>query len=113
MRWIASMAAEAHRILMHGGVFLEPRNTRDPKKTGPRRLLSEANPIGYLIEQAGGRASTGRAGVLDLAPTDLHQSVGLVFGSREEVERIEQYHRQPIQPDQGLQLFTERSLFRD
>ena len=113
MRWIASMAAEAHRILMHGGVFLEPRNTRDPKKPGPRRLLSEANPIGYLIEQAGGRASTGRSGVLNMAPSDLHESVGLVFGSREEVERIEQYHRQPLQPDQGLQLFTERSLFRD
>ena len=113
MRWIASMAAEAHRILMHGGVFLEPRNTRDPKKPGPRRLLSEANPIGYLIEQAGGRASTGRSGVLNMAPNDLHESVGLVFGSREEVERIEQYHRQPLQPDQGLQLFTERSLFRD
>jgi len=113
MRWIASMAAEAHRILMHGGVFLEPRNTRDPKKPGPRRLLSEANPIGYLIEQAGGRASTGRSGVLNMAPNDPHESVGLVFGSREEVERIEQYHRQPLQPDQGLQLFTERSLFRD
>ena len=113
MRWIASLAAEAHRILMHGGVFLEPRNTRDLKKPGPRRLLSEANPIGYLIEQAGGRASTGRSGVLNMAPNDLHQSVGLVFGSREEVERIEQYHRQPLQPDQGLQLFTERSLFRD
>jgi fructose-1,6-bisphosphatase I/sedoheptulose-1,7-bisphosphatase len=113
MRWIASMAAEAHRILMHGGVFLEPRNTRDPKKPGPRRLLSEANPIGYLIEQAGGRASSGRASLLDIAPANLDQSVGLVFGSREEVERIEQYHRQPIQPDQGLQLFTERSLFRD
>ncbi len=113
MRWIASMAAEAHRILMHGGVFLEPRNTRDPKKPGPRRLLQEANPIGFLIEQAGGRASTGRAGVLDLTPEGIHQSVGLMFGSRQEVERIEQYHRQPKVQDEGLQLFTERSLFRD
>jgi len=113
MRWIANIAAEAHRILLHGGVFLEPRNTRATKKSGPRRLLQEANPIAFLIEQAGGRASTGRASVLEITPTELDQNAGLIFGSRDEVERIEQYHRQPIPPDQGLQLFTERSLFRD
>ena len=113
MRWIASMVAEAHRILMRGGVFLYPRDTKDAAKPGRLRLLYEANPIGFLMEQAGGRASTGRQPVLGVKPTSLHQRIGLVFGSKNEVERIERYHHEPATRDAGTPLFAERSLFRD
>jgi fructose-1,6-bisphosphatase I / sedoheptulose-1,7-bisphosphatase len=114
MRWIASMVAEAHRILMRGGVFMYPRDNKDPTKPGRLRLLYEANPIGMVMEQAGGRASTGRDPVLDVQPSALHQRIALVFGSRHEVERIERYHREPQpQTDDDAPLFTTRSLFRD
>jgi len=76
MRWIASMVAEANRILLRGGVFLYPRDNKDPNKPGRLRLLYEANPVGFLIEQAGGRASTGREPMLDVEPTSLHQRIG-------------------------------------
>ena len=99
MRWIASMVAEAHRILMRGGVFMYPRDTKDPAKPGRLRLLYEANPIGFMMEQAGGRASTGRQPVLGVKPTALHQRIGLVFGSKNEVERIERYHHEPATRD--------------
>ena len=112
MRWIASMVAEAHRILMRGGIFMYPRDTKDPAKNGRLRLLYEANPIGFIMEQAGGRASTGRQPVLGVKPGALHQRIGLVFGSKNEVERIERYHQQPAAPVEGLQLFTGRGLFR-
>jgi fructose-1,6-bisphosphatase I/sedoheptulose-1,7-bisphosphatase len=113
MRWIASMVAEAHRILMRGGVFLYPRDTKDPARPGRLRLLYEANPIGYIIEQAGGRASTGRQPILDVKPSALHQRIGVVFGSKAEVERIERYHREPAAADAPAPLFAPRSLFRD
>jgi len=113
MRWIASMVAEAHRILMRGGVFLYPRDTKDPLKPGRLRLLYEANPVGMIMEQAGGRASTGREPMMDVLPTSLHQRIGLVFGSKNEVERIERYHREPAQAKEGEPLFATRSLFRD
>ena len=113
MRWIASMVAEAHRILMRGGVFMYPRDSKDPSKPGRLRLLYEANPIGFIIEQAGGRASTGREPMLTVQPTQLHQRIGLVFGSKNEVERIERYHAEPQRQDEYNPLFTERSLFRD
>ena len=113
MRWIASMVAEAHRILMRGGVFMYPRDTKDPTKPGRLRLLYEANPVGFLMEQAGGRASTGREPILQVQPTSLHQRIGLVFGSRNEVERIERYHREPAAVPEHNPLFAERSLFRD
>jgi fructose-1,6-bisphosphatase I/sedoheptulose-1,7-bisphosphatase len=113
MRWIASMVAEAHRILMRGGVFLYPRDSKDPAKPGRLRLLYEANPIGFIMEQAGGRASTGRAPMLGVRPEGLHQRIGLVFGSKNEVERIERYHAEPAaRKDQDNPLFHERSLFR-
>ena len=112
MRWIASLVAEAHRILMRGGVFLDPRDTRTAGVPGRLRLLYEANPIGFLIEQAGGRARTGRAPVLDVVPESLHQRVGLVLGSRQEVERIERYHAEPASDRPGNPLFAERGLFR-
>ena len=113
MRWIASMVAEAHRILMRGGVFLYPRDTKDPAKPGRLRLLYEANPIGFLMEQAGGRASTSRQSMLGVQPTALHQRIGLVFGSKNEVDRIERYHAEPAPKENGSPLFAARGLFRD
>jgi fructose-1,6-bisphosphatase I/sedoheptulose-1,7-bisphosphatase len=113
MRWIASLVAEAHRILMRGGVFMSPRDTKDPGKAGRLRLLYEANPIGFLMEQAGGRASTGRQPMLGVQPEGLHQRIGLVFGSKNEVERIEHYHAHPPREESYNPLFAERSLFRD
>jgi fructose-1,6-bisphosphatase I/sedoheptulose-1,7-bisphosphatase len=113
MRWIASMVAEAHRILMRGGVFLYPRDSKDPSKPGRLRLLYEANPVGFIMEQAGGRASTGHQPMLGVQPTSLHQRIGLVFGSKNEVERIERYHAEPLQRDIDNPLFAERSLFRN
>lgn len=116
MRWVASLVAEAHRILTRGGVFLYPRDTKDPAKEGRLRLLYEANPVAFLVEQAGGRASTGRERVLEVKPTDLHQRIGFIFGSREEVDRIEHYHDvqtdEPYQPSEGSSpLFGLRGLF--
>lgn len=113
MRWIASMVAEAHRILMRGGVFLYPRDNKDPARNGRLRLLYEANPIGMVMEQAGGRCSSGRQAILGLSPTALHQRIGLIFGSKNEVERIENYHLEPATREAPNPLFVERGLFRD
>jgi fructose-1,6-bisphosphatase I/sedoheptulose-1,7-bisphosphatase len=113
MRWIASMVAEAHRILMRGGIFMYPRDTKDATKPGRLRLLYEANPIGFIMEQAGGRASTGREPVLDVQPSALHQRIGLIFGSKHEVERIERYHTEPNDDLSNNPLFGKSSLFRD
>lgn len=113
MRWIASMVAEAHRILMRGGVFMYPRDTKDPSKPGRLRLLYEANPIGMIIEQAGGKVSTGHEALLDVQPTSLHQRIGVVFGSSNEVELIESYHKTPTTEAFHSPLFGERGLFRE
>ncbi len=113
MRWIASMVAEAHRIFTRGGVFMYPRDTKEPRKAGRLRLLYEANPIGFLMEQAGGRASTGSEPVLAVEPSDIHQRIGLVFGSKNEVERIERYHQEPAVDLGDSPLFRERGLFRN
>jgi len=113
MRWIASLVAETYRILTRGGVFLYPTDTKQPALKGRLRLLYEANPIAFVIEQAGGKASTGRGRMLEVQPTDIHERVPLVFGSREEVERIEQYHTQATEePHYESSLFNTRSLFR-
>ena len=112
MRWIASLVAEAHRILMRGGVFLYPRDERGPTRNGRLRLLYEANPIAFLIEQAGGRASTGDEPVLDVRPEAAHQRTGFIFGAREEVERLERYHREFNQREYDAPLFGTRGLFR-
>jgi fructose-1,6-bisphosphatase I/sedoheptulose-1,7-bisphosphatase len=111
MRWIASLVAETHRILMRGGVFLYPRDTKDPSKSGRLRLLYEANPISMLIEQAGGAASTGRTRLLDVKPESLHQRIGFVFGSADEVSRIEDYHRAEPPEIYSSPLFGKRGLF--
>lgn len=113
MRWVASLVAETHRILTRGGVFLYPRDTRSPEMTGRLRLLYEANPIAFLIEQAGGLASTGRTRILDVEPSGLHQRVGFIFGCREEVERIEGYHSEPSDADDpSYPLYGLRGLYR-
>ncbi|HEY6893613.1 MAG TPA: class 1 fructose-bisphosphatase [Rhodanobacteraceae bacterium] len=112
MRWIASLVAEAHRILMRGGVFMYPRDTRKPGVSGRLRLMYECNPIALLMEQAGGRASTGYKRMLDVKPESLHQKIGFVFGSRVEVERIERYHREGDTRDSDQPLFAARGLFR-
>ncbi len=112
MRWIASLVAEAHRILMRGGVFLYPRDERENGRSGRLRLLYEANPIGMVIEQAGGRASTGYGPVLEVEPASLHQKTGFVFGARREVERIEAYHRDHNVRPYDAPLFGSRGLFR-
>ena len=112
-RWIASTVAEVHRILMRGGVYLHPRDTREIDVPGRPRLLYEANPIGFVMEQAGGRASTGRQPILGVKPSALQQRVGFIFGSRDEVELIERYHHEPLAREAGNPLFAERSLFRD
>jgi fructose-1,6-bisphosphatase I/sedoheptulose-1,7-bisphosphatase len=112
MRWAASLVADAHRILMRGGVFLCPRTSAEGQREGRHKLLFKANPLGYLIERAGGRASTGDGPLLEAAPQALHQRSPLIFGSRNEVERLEQYHRDHNQRDYDAPLFGTRGLFR-
>jgi fructose-1,6-bisphosphatase len=115
MRWIASMVAEVHRILIRGGLFMYPRDTKDPSKPGRLRLMYEANPMAMIMEQAGGAASTGRGRILDIAPSGIHQRVPVILGSRNEVERLARYH---AEYDAGedvpftTPLFNSRSLFR-
>ena len=111
MRWIASLVAETHRILMRGGVFMYPRDRKDLSKPGRLRLLYEANPIGFLIEQAGGRASTGHQPILEVQPQAAHERIGFVFGARNEVERIERYHRDHNDFEYDAPLFGTRGLF--
>ena len=94
MRWIASMVADVHRILMRGGIFLYPWDKRDPGKPGKLRLMYEANPMSWLIEQAGGAATNGRQRILDIQPTKLHERVSVILGSKNEVERVTGYHTQ-------------------
>jgi fructose-1,6-bisphosphatase len=116
MRWIASMVAEVHRILMRGGLFMYPKDTKDPKRPGRLRLLYEANPMAMLIEQAGGAASTGRGRILEVRPETLHQRVPVILGSRNEVARLERYHAEYDHgEDQPFSspLFNERSLYRN
>jgi fructose-1,6-bisphosphatase I len=92
MRWVASMVADVFRILTRGGVFLYPRDTRDPSKPGRLRLMYEANPMAFIVEQAGGAATTGRERLLEVQPTGLHQRVPVILGSRNEVELVTSYH---------------------
>ena len=94
MRWIGSMVADVHRILTRGGVFMYPWDKREPEKPGKLRLMYEANPMGFIVEQAGGMASTGKERILDLQPGQLHERVAVVLGSKNEVERIVRYHRE-------------------
>ena len=115
MRWAASMVADVHRILMRGGVFLYPRDTRDPDTPGRTDLLHKANPMAMLIEQAAGWASTGYERISGIVPTSMHQKTPIILGSRNEVERIERYHQEFLNGDDkplSSPLFSTRTLFR-
>ncbi len=93
MRWVASMVSEVYRILTRGGIFMYPYDCRDPLKPGKLRLMYEANPMSFIVEQAGGMASTGREPILDIKPDGIHQRVPVLLGSKNEVERVEKYHQ--------------------
>lgn len=114
MRWVASLVADCHRILMRGGVFLSPRMVRQDARHGRLLLLQEVNPIAFLVSQAGGRVTTGTISPLDVVPSALDQHCPFIFGSAREVARIEEYHK-----DEGAHatftspLFAERGLFAD
>jgi len=113
-RWVASMVADVHRILLRGGIYMYPRDQKEATREGRLRLLYEANPMALLIEQAGGAASTGRGRILEVEPVSLHQRIPVILGSRAEVQRVERYHEEY---DRGEDkpytspLFGERSLF--
>ena len=92
MRWIASMVADVHRILTRGGIFLYPWDKREPNKPGKLRLMYEANPMGWIVEQAGGAATNGKERILDIQPRQLHERVSVILGSKNEVERVTGYH---------------------
>ena len=95
MRWVASMVADVHRILTRGGVFLYPWDQREPDKPGKLRLMYEANPMAFIVEQAGGQATDGHERILDIVPSKLHQRVSVMLGSAAEVRRVTSYHREP------------------
>ena len=95
MRWVASMVADVHRILSRGGVFLYPWDQREPDKPGKLRLMYEANPMAFIVEQAGGQATDGHERILDIVPRKLHQRVSVMLGSAAEVRRVTSYHREP------------------
>ena len=113
MRWVDSIVADTHRLLLRGGIFLYPIDAKTSTSDERHCLLHAANPIGFLVEQAGGRASTGDQPLLDVTPMDIHQRVGLVIGSRSEVERIERYHESPNTSISTHPLFNDVGLFRD
>jgi fructose-1,6-bisphosphatase I len=92
MRWVASMVGDVHRILCRGGIFMYPWDKREPEKAGKLRLMYEANPMSWLIEQAGGASTNGKQRILDLQPTKLHERVSVMLGSKNEVERVTSYH---------------------
>ena len=112
MRWIASLVAECYRILMRGGVFLYPGDQRRGYSQGRLRLVYEANPIAYLIEQAAGAATDAITRILEIEPESLHQRVPVVFGSAREVARIARYHTEPSAIGERAPLFSRRGLFR-
>jgi fructose-1,6-bisphosphatase I len=93
MRWVASMVAEVHRILVRGGVFLYPLDDKLRAQGGRLRLMYEVNPMSFIVEQAGGAASDGTARILDLNPMTLHQRVPVFLGSRQEIAYIRQLHQ--------------------
>ncbi len=114
MRWIASMVAEVHRILLRGGVFMYPKDSKDPHTAGRLSLLYQANPMAMIVEQAGGAASTGQQRIMDLSPATLHQRIPVILGSKNEVARIDLYHREHAEgrdKPYSSPLFNTRSLF--
>ncbi len=116
MRWVASLVAEAYRILTRGGVFLYPHDERTREQGGRLGLIFETSPIAFIIEQAGGKAITGRNAILEITPKSLHQRAPFIFGSKDEVERIHRYHMDYVEgkdvESYDMPLFSTRSLFR-
>jgi fructose-1,6-bisphosphatase I/sedoheptulose-1,7-bisphosphatase len=113
-RWVASLVADVHRVLLRGGIYLYPRDQKEANREGRLRLLYEANPMAMIVEQAGGLASTGRGRILDVEPRHIHQRVPVVLGSRAEVTRVELYHAEFDRGEDkpySSPLFGERSLF--
>ena len=94
MRWIASLVAEVYRILTRGGIFMYPYDTKDPSMAGRLRLMYEANPMSFIVEQAGGASSTGRERIMEMQPQSIHQRVPLILGSKNEVERVVAFHKE-------------------
>ncbi|MCJ7815416.1 MAG: class 1 fructose-bisphosphatase [Xanthomonadales bacterium] len=111
-RWIASLVAECHRIMIRGGIFLYPGDRREAYRSGRLRLAYECNPIAFLVEQAGGAATTGEQRILDIEPTDIHQRTPLIFGSRNEVALLNHYYLEVHPAQDRSQLFGNRGLFR-
>jgi fructose-1,6-bisphosphatase I len=93
MRWIASMVADVHRVLTRGGTFMYPRDQRDPTKPGKLRLMYEANPMSFLVEQAGGVSTNGHTRIMTLKPEKLHERVAVFLGAKNEIERVTGYHK--------------------
>jgi fructose-1,6-bisphosphatase I len=85
--------ADVYRILTRGGIFMYPRDAKEPGKAGRLRLMYEANPMAMIVEQAGGGATTGRERILDVQPTALHQRIAVFLGSKNEVDRVTRYHQ--------------------
>jgi len=113
MRWIASLVAECHRILSRGGIFLYPGDIRKGYGTGRLRLVYECNPIAMLIENAGGAATTGIQRILEIQPRNIHERVPMIFGSKHEVELVEQYYAGLNPYHERPQLFRNRTLLRN
>ncbi len=112
MRWTASPVADIYRILSRGGIFLYPSDLRESYSMGRLRLVYEANPLGWIIEQAGGAASSGHERILDIVPTSLHQRTPFLAGSRTEVEYVVRLHQDPHGLGERSPLFGRRGLFR-
>jgi fructose-1,6-bisphosphatase len=116
MRWVASMVADAHRILLRGGIYLYPKDNKKPPREGRLRLMYEANPVSMLIEQAGGKGSTGTQRIMDVIPDNIHQRIPVIIGTPEEVNLIERYTRTYESGNVQIgnsPLFSSRSLFHD
>jgi len=113
MRWIASLVAEAYRIMARGGIFLYPRDKRPGYQHGRLRLVYEANPIALLVEQAGGAAVDAERRILEIEPKKFHERVPLIFGARDKVERVVRYHNDRHSIGERQPLFGRRGLFRE
>jgi fructose-1,6-bisphosphatase I len=112
MRWIASLVAECHRILSRGGIFLYPGDIRKGYSTGRLRLIYECNPMAFLVEQAGGAATTGVQRLMEVEPQNIHVRIPMIFGSKHEVELVEQYYADLNPSHHRPQLFKNRTLLR-
>jgi fructose-1,6-bisphosphatase I len=112
MRWIASLVADTYRIFMRGGIFLYPADKRKGYERGRLRLIYEANPVAFLAEQAGGRATDGMEPILERVAETAHERVPFVMGSADKVETIRQYHLDPSPPSRAAPLFGRRGLLR-